>query len=157
MATVDEGISSTARESRPALDREEASTDAHMQIGYVAERTELSIRTLRHYDEVGLVIPSARSTGGYRLYTNRDVDRLRTIRRMKPLGFTLEEMRQLLDSLDTLTNHAANADEKRGATAFVAGCLARAEESRKTIEQQLAYAREFRSLLAAKINRPLDS
>ena len=68
-----------------------------MQIGQVAARTELSITTVRHYDEVGLVTPSARSTGGFRLYTEADVERLLVIRRMKPLGFTLAEMRDLLD------------------------------------------------------------
>jgi MerR family transcriptional regulator, copper efflux regulator len=156
MTTTEQGITQPGTtQSGPTLAREKA--DAHMQIGHVAERTELSIRTLRHYDEVGLVTPSARSTGGYRLYTNRDVDRLRTIRRMKPLGFTLEEMRRLLDSLDILSNHAANAGQRREATAFVTQCLGRADESCKTIEQQLAYAQEFRGLLATRIDRPLDS
>lgn len=41
--------------------------DQHMQIGEVATRTELSLRTIRHYEETGLVIPSARSQGGFRL------------------------------------------------------------------------------------------
>ena len=59
-----------------------------MQIGQVAATTELSIATVRHYDEVGLVTPSARSAGGFRLYTEADVERLLVIRRMKPLGFT---------------------------------------------------------------------
>lgn len=73
-----------------------------MQIGEVAERTGLSLRTIRHYEEVGLVIPSARSKGGFRLYTESDVDRLMVIRRMKPLDFSLEEMRDLLDITDRL-------------------------------------------------------
>ena len=45
----------------------------HMQIGEVAERVKLSLRTIRHYEEVGLVPPSARSKGGFRLYTEADV------------------------------------------------------------------------------------
>ncbi|MCC9706592.1 MerR family transcriptional regulator [Streptomyces sp. MNU76] len=73
-----------------------------MQIGEVAERTGLSLRTIRHYEEVGLVIPSARSKGGFRLYTESDVERLMVIRRMKPLDFSLEEMRDLLDITDRL-------------------------------------------------------
>lgn len=73
-------------------------SDTHMQIGQVAARTELSIRTIRHYDEVGLVTPSARSSGGFRLYTEADVERLLVIRRMKPLDFTLIEMKDLLDA-----------------------------------------------------------
>jgi DNA-binding transcriptional MerR regulator len=56
-----------------------------MQIGQAAARTELSITTIRHYDAAGLVTPSARSAGGFRLYTEADVERLLVIRRMKPL------------------------------------------------------------------------
>lgn len=73
-----------------------------MQIGEVAARTELSLRTIRHYEETGLVAPSARSQGGFRLYTETDVARLMVIRRMKPLGFTLDQMRELLDATDRL-------------------------------------------------------
>lgn len=82
----------------------------HMQIGEVAERTKLSLRTIRHYEEVGLVQPSARSKGGFRLYTESDVQRLLLIRRMKPLDFTLEEMADLLGLLDSLAaeNHLAD-------------------------------------------------
>lgn len=75
-----------------------------MQIGEVAARTELSLRTIRHYEETGLVVPSARSQGGFRLYTETDVARLMVIRRMKPLGFTLDQMRDLLDATDRLDN-----------------------------------------------------
>ncbi|WP_371749411.1 MerR family transcriptional regulator [Streptomyces sp. NBC_01283] len=74
----------------------------HLQTGEVAARTELSPRTIRHYEDVGLVIPSARSQGGFRLYTEDDVARLVVIRRMKPLGFTLDEMRDLLGTTDHL-------------------------------------------------------
>ncbi|WP_442929846.1 MerR family transcriptional regulator [Micromonospora sp. WMMC241] len=77
-----------------------------MQIGEAAERVGLSIRTIRHYEEAGLIVPSARSEGGFRLYTEPDLDRLAVVKRMKPLGFTLDEMRDLLtvlDALDTAT------------------------------------------------------
>jgi DNA-binding transcriptional MerR regulator len=85
-----------------------------MQIGEVAERTGLSLRTIRHYEEVGLVIPSARSKGGFRLYTESDVERLMVIRRMKPLDFSLEEMRDLLDITDRLAaTDDPPADEER--------------------------------------------
>ena len=68
----------------------------HRQIGEVAEQTGLSLRTIRYYEEVGLVTPSARSAGGFRLYSETDVARLRLIRRMKPLDFSLEEMKDVL-------------------------------------------------------------
>lgn len=73
-----------------------------MRIGEVAEQTSLSLRTLRHYEDIGLVIPSGRTDGGFRLYTERDVARLLIVRRMKPLGYTLEEMSALLSVVDEL-------------------------------------------------------
>lgn len=84
--------------------------DALMRIGEVAERTGLSLRTIRHYDDVGVVRPSARSQGGFRLYTEADVDRLLLIKRMKPLDFSLEEIKDLLSVLDELD--AAPEDER---------------------------------------------
>jgi len=74
----------------------------HMQIGEVAEQTGLSLRTIRYYEEVGLVSPSSRTAGGFRLYTETDVARLRLVRRMKPLEFSLDEMKDLLQVLDGL-------------------------------------------------------
>lgn len=124
------------------------SGETHMQIGLVAELTELSVRTLRHWEEAGLVTPSARSAGGFRLYTQGDVERLRTVRRMKPLGFTLDEMKQLLASLQVLDDLDADVAERESAAAFIAACHTRAEDSCRTLARQLAYAEEFRDLLA---------
>lgn len=73
-----------------------------LQIGDVAVRTELSLRTIRHYEEVGLLPEAQRSQGGFRLYGEEAVQRLLVIKQMKPLEFTLEEMRDLLEVLDRL-------------------------------------------------------
>ena len=81
-------------------------SEQHMQIGEVAERTSLSLRTIRYYEEVGLVPPSARSQGGFRLYTETDVERLMLVRRMKPLDFSIDEIRELLSVLDQLEDGA---------------------------------------------------
>ena len=128
--------------------------DLHMQIGEVAQRTELSIRTVRHYDDVGLVTPSARSVGGFRLYTEADVEQLLVIRRMKPLDFTLAEMKQLLESLDTLSDGASDRssddDARASAAAFVRQCHAKAEESCNNLRRQLAYAEELTELLSTR-------
>ena len=129
-----------------------------MQIGQVAARTELSIATVRHYDEVGLVTPSARSAGGFRLYAEVDVERLLVIRRMKPLGFTLAEMRELLDSLDDLAGDAASdvrraeaSDVRRAEAArLLDECRAKAEVSAVKLRKHLAYAEELQSLLASR-------
>lgn len=73
-----------------------------MHIGELAERAAMSLRTIRHYDEVGLLVPSGRTSGGFRVYTEQDLERLLVIRRMKPLGFTLDEMAELLRVVDGL-------------------------------------------------------
>lgn len=115
----------------------------HMQIGEVAERTGLSLRTIRYYGEVGLVEPSARSRGGFRLYTADDVDRLQLIKRMKPLNFPLEEMQRLLATLDRLAEPATSPGERTalGADldAFEESISARCQALRK----ELAMAEEF--------------
>jgi DNA-binding transcriptional MerR regulator len=73
-----------------------------MQIGEAAERVGLTLRTMRHWDEVGLVVPSARSNGGFRLYTETDIERLALVKTLKPLDFSLEQMRELLATTDAL-------------------------------------------------------
>lgn len=119
-----------------------------MQIGQVAARTELSITTVRHYDDVGLVTPSARSAGGFRLYTEADVERLLVIRRMKPLGFALAEMRDLLDSLDILASDDAPHDRRSAAADYLQECRSKAEQSAAKLRKHLAYAEELHGLLA---------
>ncbi|MBF8186020.1 MerR family transcriptional regulator [Nonomuraea sp. K274] len=118
-----------------------------MHIGQVAARTELSLRTIRHYDEVGLVRPSARSQGGFRLYTEADVARLMVIRRMKPLGFTLEEMGELLaitDRLDdTGTAASLGAAEREHLLARLRRFEQAAHERCEALRTQLGRAEEF--------------
>ncbi|WP_282695981.1 MerR family transcriptional regulator [Streptomyces sp. CC208A] len=125
----------------------------HMQIGEVATRTELSLRTIRHYEEAGLVVPSARSQGGFRLYTERDVERLMVIRRMKPLGFTLEQMRDLLDATDRLDGDELSADERELLLKRVRGYEQDAAEQVAKLRVQLARAEEFARTLHKRVER----
>nr|WP_202501116.1 MerR family transcriptional regulator [Streptomyces sp. SID5785] len=123
-----------------------------MQIGEVAERTELSLRTIRHYEDAGLVIPSARSQGGFRLYTEADVARLMVIRRMKPLGFTLDEMRDLLDATDRLdAGRALPAAEHAELLERVRGFERAAQRRVADLRIQLARAEEFAGTLAGRL------
>ena len=69
-------------------------TDQQMQIGEVAERTGLSLRTIRHYEDLGLVSPERRGT--VRVYHRRDHIRMQLIMRGRRLGFSLEEIRRII-------------------------------------------------------------
>lgn len=67
-----------------------------MRIGEVAERSGVSAKTLRYYDEIGLVAPSARTDAGYRVYDDETMDRLAFIRASQALGLTLGEIRSIV-------------------------------------------------------------
>ncbi|MFD0162859.1 MerR family transcriptional regulator [Streptomyces decoyicus] len=126
----------------------------HMQIGVVAARTELSLRTIRHYEETGLVIPSARSQGGFRLYTQADVARLMVIRRMKPLGFTLDEMRALLAATDRLdSGEELSAADREELLKRVRGFEEAAQQRVDNLRTQLARAEEFASTLRERLTQ----
>ncbi|WP_422759267.1 MerR family transcriptional regulator [Paenarthrobacter sp. C1] len=108
-----------------------------MHIGELAERTGLSLRTIRHYDDVGLLPATARTDGGFRVFSEDDFERLMVIKQMKPLGFSLEEMAEIL-SLLAAPDLAA---PERSAT--LAGFLERAVHQRAKMARNLAQADEF--------------
>ncbi|MGY1856076.1 MerR family transcriptional regulator [Modestobacter sp. SYSU DS0290] len=119
-----------------------------MQIGQVAERTGLSLRTIRFYEENGLVVPTARSDGGFRLYSDADVARFEVIKRMKPLGFSLEEMQELL----TLLADLAAGDGDRAVLVDRLRMFHEAATARVTaLREQLAVAEGFAADLAGRL------
>jgi MerR family transcriptional regulator, thiopeptide resistance regulator len=68
------------------------------KIGELAQRTGLTVRTLHHYDEIGLLSPAERSDGGHRVYDEAGVQRLYRIVSLRSLGFPLDAIAQALDS-----------------------------------------------------------
>lgn len=68
------------------------------KVGELARRTGLTVRTLHHYDEIGLLSPGRRSPAGYRLYGERDVGRLQRIVSLRQLGFSLEQIAEYLSA-----------------------------------------------------------
>ena len=98
----------------------------YYQIGELANLLELSPRTVRYYEEIGLLNSVKRIEGGKRIYTDKDFQRLRFITRLKHLGLTLSEMLELEDIyqihrtnrkvlprlLELLDTHAVKIDER---------------------------------------------
>ncbi|CAN5564653.1 MerR family transcriptional regulator [soil metagenome] len=70
------------------------------RVGEFAELTMVSVRTLHHYDQIGLLQPAAHSEGGHRLYSEEDLLRLQQILTLRFLGFALKEIGELLDRPD---------------------------------------------------------
>ncbi|MEM9045856.1 MAG: Cu(I)-responsive transcriptional regulator [Pseudomonadota bacterium] len=82
-----------------------------MKIGTVAKTVGLPIKTVRYYADIGLVVPIARSEGGYRQYSPTEVRKLIFARRARAFGFSIEETRELLDLYQD--RNRSSADVKR--------------------------------------------
>lgn len=80
-------------------------TPQPLTVGQVADRFGITRRTLHHYDEIGLVVPSERTAAGYRLYTDEDLTRLQHVVVYRRLEFALEEIALLLDEPDSAADH----------------------------------------------------
>ncbi|MGK2905386.1 MAG: MerR family transcriptional regulator [Desulfuromonadales bacterium] len=100
-----------------------------IQIGRLAKELDITTRTIRYYEEIGLMGPSKRSRGGARSYNRDDVLRIKFILKLKELGISLKEMLSLADTFDThnqnfgmitprvleiLDLHIGNIDDKIG-------------------------------------------
>lgn len=121
------------------------------RVGEVAERLGVSPRTIKYYEELGLVKPEARSSGGFRLYGEEEVRRLERILRMKGIGYSLATIRELLDVRD-----AAQEADKVTLLREVAGSLkerereatARIQRMQNDLKQAEALREELRRDIA---------
>jgi len=88
-----------------------------LKVGELARRTGLTVRTLHHYDAIGLLRPSLHTEAGYRLYTDGDIARLQQVVSLRQLGFSLEEVRDCLNRpgfspLEVIDLHLARLREQ---------------------------------------------
>lgn len=83
------------------MDKVRAIPKGYMTVGEVAKKMDITVRTMQYYDKEGLLSPSAESEGGRRLYTDKDVVKLHQILSMKHLGFSLDDIKNRIISLDT--------------------------------------------------------
>jgi len=94
---------------------DEEYTAEHVQIGTLAKAAGLTVRTLHHYDEIGLLVPDERSYSGRRLYSEQSVRRLYRIVALRQLGLSLEEIASVLDRSSDLAaairQHLAQVEE----------------------------------------------
>lgn len=86
--------------------------DGYMTVGEVAKKMGTTVRTLQYYDKEGLLSPSAESEGGRRLYTDKDLVTLHQILSLKSLGFSLDDIKSRIISLETPTDVATALTEQ---------------------------------------------
>lgn len=110
----------------------------HVTIGTVARRAAVSIDTIRYYERAGLLPAPRRRASGYRDYDPGVVERLRFIRRAKDLGFTLEEIRELL---------ALSTDRERGVKSVKRRAEARLDQVRQRIRELQRVQRGLQKLI----------
>jgi DNA-binding transcriptional MerR regulator len=119
------------------------------QIGDVAEATGLSLRTIRYWEEIGLVTPSGRTEGGFRLYTDADVERVQLAKNLKPLGMPLEAITELLDAHAGLSGEPARHSDRLRALVDLA------EDHMQELDSKVAAARDALASIATALRNPL--
>ena len=110
----------------------------------------MSSRTLRHYEEIGLIPATGRTEGGFRVYTDEDFRRLMTIRRMKALNYSTTEMGELLSQLDVLEGDTPEGEQKKAREQLMA-LLDDAIAKREKLATQVERADEFLGILRSRL------
>lgn len=120
-----------------------------LKIGVFAKLAGTNLRTLRYYEEVGLLSPSARSSGGFRYYRETDVNRIQLIRNLQDLGITLDEIRGLLSERDAKTDRTICMSRIQGALETHEGLL---DSLSMRLERQRTSIKEAREKVAQCVN-----
>ena len=113
------------------MDKHKAIPPGYMTVGEIARKMDVTVRALQHYDREGLLSPSAMSEGGRRLYTDKDIVKLHQILSLKHLGFSLDDIKNRLITLDT---PAEIADVLMEQAAAVKQKIERMSESLRELE-----------------------
>jgi DNA-binding transcriptional MerR regulator len=131
--------------------------ERYWRIDQVAARTGLTKRTLRYYEEIGLLAPPTRTEGGYRLYSEADIEHLQRIKRLRDLlGFSLAEIREIAEAEEQREQVRAAYGRETDPHARLAW-LDRSDELTRhqlqLIEEKLSGLQEMQSNLLARLER----
>jgi DNA-binding transcriptional MerR regulator len=145
----------TNRRSNPEQAEPAADGEAYLQIGEVAERTGVTQRTLRFYEEKGLLKPPTRLEGGFRLYSEDDVRRVGQIKRLQTLlGFTLADIKEMVEAEEVklqLRQEYRREAEISDRRAKIAKAIEVTERQVAVIDQKLAALNEMKAHLDQKL------
>lgn len=137
--------------------RQPAENEPCLQIGEVADRTGVTQRTLRFYEERGLLKPPSRMDGGFRLYSEDDVSRVEQIKRLQTLlGLTLAEIKEMVEAEEVREELNATYRPDRPVEQRMERVARRIEVTQRQfdiISAKLTAMEEMRQDLEAKLKR----
>ena len=120
---------------------------SQLRIGELAQASDVSTKTIRYYEEVGLLPPARRAENGYRLYGSEDIQRLRFIRNARSLEFSLDDLKEVL----------ALRDQGEAPCRYVAGLLeVKTTEIAKRIRQLQTLQEDLQQLIRQADSLPDD-
>lgn len=153
--TTDTREPEVKRERRGQTQPPAAQGEDYARIEQVAARTGLTKRTLRYYEEIGLLAPPTRTEGGYRLYSEADVIQLQRIKRLKDLlGFSLAEIRKIAQAEEERAQYRAawaHETDPRARLAMLERSMELVRQQLDLIEVKTAGLEEMRANLRAKL------
>ncbi len=117
-----------------------------LKIGDFAKIAGTNLRTLRYYEELGLLTPAQRSQGGFRYYRQTDLNRLNMIRDLQELGLHLDRIRELMSTRESAEDRVA----------FLRRVRAALDEQDRLLRERIAGLEEQRSRIAAAARKILD-
>jgi len=124
-------------------------SEGYMQIGELAKRVGISTRTIRYYEEIGLMSTVKRMENGRRIYTAADYQRLRFIQKLKCLGLSLAEM---LELEDIYRIHRTNEKVLPRLIELLDEHLLRVDERINQLQQLKKEIQEYRERMVKKLN-----
>ena len=131
--------------------------DRHMQIGVVAEATGLTQRTIRYYEELGLLPAPERTQGDFRLYTAQDVYRLAEIARLKDLlGFSLADIKEIVladEAREQVKKQLLEAEDEQALLTRLRALERLTMSQLCTLERKMAQMDEMKADLEARLSR----
>jgi MerR family transcriptional regulator, copper efflux regulator len=120
----------------------------HMRIGQLAKRAGVTVQTIRFYEREGLLAPPSRTASGYRAYTINDLERVRVIRVCQKVGFTLKDVKVVLEPHAVLASGRGASDARSAAREKM---LTFARHRLAEIEEKLATLTQMRTDMAALV------
>lgn len=132
----------------------EGASERYFLIGEAADRTGLTQRTIRYYEELGLLSPPSRTQGDFRLFSEGDLDRLKEIGRLKHLlGFSLAEIRKIVEGeevLGQLRSEYRATDDTARRLALLENATRLTDSQLVLIEAKMSQLEELRTELVAR-------